>query len=469
MNPLLNPYNAFPLLKDFILDKNRLQTKTPQEIQHYKDKVFRRIIQYAYNVPVYHTLYKKHGIHPKDIKGIKDITKIPIITKEEITKNFPDKLLPTNYNTNNAHRYCTGGTTGKPLCIYTDFYSMGKGSILALREMNILGVKKKNLRIAHLGNFNPYRIDLISQEHFQKHINFIFKNENTLNIDISTPVTEILDKLDAFKPDIIMSYPAIYQHLAYLRRKGQGKNVKPSILWVGGAMLDDYTKTYVEDAFKTPLLNIYPSVEAGADIAFECHDGIWHINDDFFHIEATDQNGDFVEYGKRGHIVVTRLWGRATPIIRYAGMDDWVTLEEPETCSCGLTTTTIKGGIEGRKRANIILPDGKIFPPGAFCFITPVLNNLNTFKVKQYQIIQESITEVRVLLVIDNDLRNVGPSVEIIKEEVKKIYQKKCGPKVTINIEEVDEIKHPKDARKPPPIVISKVEPEAGYELINKT
>jgi phenylacetate-CoA ligase len=468
MNPILNPHNAFPLLKSYIFDLKRLQSAPPEQIKKYKDQIFKKMVEYAYSVPVYHSIYKKHGVHPQDIRGIEDITKLPIITKDDIKNNFPDKILPTNYNKKNGHIYCTGGTTGKPLCIYTDFYTIGKGAMTSLRQLKILDVAKKNLKIAHLGNFNPYRIDLIAQEHFQKHVWFMVNKKNTLNIDISTPIKQILEKLAEFKPDVIMSYPAIYQHLAYLKRKGFGKELQPTLLWVGGAMLDAYTKKYVEDVFNCPLLNIYPSVEGGADIAFECFEGTWHVNDDFFHIEAIDEQQNLVDYGKRGHIVLTRLWGRGTPIIRYAGMDDWVRIQPPKTCSCGLTTSVIEGGVEGRKRANIILPNGKVFPPGAFCFITPVLNNLKTFKVKQYQIIQHSIHDIQVLLVIDEDLRHVGPSVEKIKEEIKKMYQMKSGDEVTIRVDEVDEIKNEKNASKPPPIVISHVQQDNGYHMLDE-
>ena len=275
-----------------------------------------------------------------------------------------------------------------------------------------------------------------------------------------------MQKLDDFKPTVIMSYPAIFQHLAYLKRRGYGENVKPKLCWTGGAMLDEYTKEYVEDAFKCKLLNIYPSVEAGADIAFECLNGSWHVHDDFFHLEVINDKNEVLSLGERGHIVLTRLFGRGTPIIRYTGMDDWISLTREEKCGCSLTSTVLTNGVEGRKRANIVLPDGRVFPPGAFCFITPVLIKLKTFKVKQYQIIQKKIDEIEILLVIDENLRDTEPSVETIKEEIKKAYEKKIGSGVTITVREVDEIKHPKDALKPPPIVVSYVSEREGYEAI---
>jgi hypothetical protein len=141
-------------------------------------------------------------------------------------------------------------------------------------------------------------------------------------------------------------------------------------------------------------------------------------------------------------------------------MDDWVRLGEPQLCECGLNTHVILGGVEGRKRANIVLPNGKVFPPGAFCFITPVLNNLNTFKVKQYQIVQEKIDLIHIYLVIDEHQRDTPPPVDLIKDHIKEAYEKKVGPGVTIIVKEVDSISHPTNARKPPPIVISKVKQE---------
>ena len=137
MNPLLNPKILISLLKNYVYDINRLSKKTPDEIKIYKDKAFRKIVRYAYSVPFYHNKYKKAGIHPGDIKGIKDIIKLPIISKDEIKKNFPDNITPTNYNKNKAHIVCTGGTSGKPVCVYTDFLTIAKSSMITIRELKL--------------------------------------------------------------------------------------------------------------------------------------------------------------------------------------------------------------------------------------------------------------------------------------------------------------------------------------------
>jgi phenylacetate-CoA ligase len=468
MNPFLNPIVALKSFKKYMTDPGRLKRLTPQQLKKYKDKAFKRIVKYAYRVPLYHEKYKRAGIHPNDIKGIEDIAKLPFVTKDDIRNGFPDKIIPVNYNKEKAHVVCTGGTTGKPISIYIDFDTMIQASINFLREMNFFGFRWNKTRFVHIGNFSPYRIDLVMEKNFLSHLRTFFSMDNLLNIDVNEPIKNIMQKLDAFKPELIMTYPAIHQHLAFLKRKGYGKNVNPNLLWTGGAMLDNYTRRYVEDAFGCRLLNVYPSVEAQSNIAFECFKGTWHINSDFFHVEAVDENGELVAPGERGHIVITRLWGKGTPIIRYTGMDDWVKISSDEKCNCGLKTDILIHGVEGRMRANIVLPNGKVFPPGAFCFISPVLHKLKTFKVRQYQVIQKKIDEIEILLVIDDDLRDVGPSVDIIMKNIKEIYKKKVGPQVKVNVREVKEIKNKENPRKPPPIVVSHVRLEEGIEAINK-
>ena len=136
-------------------------------------------------------------------------------------------------------------------------------------------------------------------------------------------------------------------------------------------------------------------------------------------------------------------------------------------CKCGLTTPVIKGGVEGRMRANIVLPSGKIFPPGAFCFVEPVLTKYKSFMVKQYQVRQNKIDEILILLVIDNDLRDTGVSIDVIKKEIKENYEKKVGPEVTVRIKEVDEIKNDDNPRKPAPIVVTKVRLVEGFNILD--
>ncbi len=465
MNPFINPLITIPFIRNYILDPGRIERSSPRNVNRYRDRAFRKMISYAYTVPVYKKKYKEAGINPKDIRTIKDIKKIPFVSREDFSENFPDGIIPPNFKKEKGHVICTGGTTtkyccnsgSKPVCTYTDIPTLLRGSLISLRENRFFKLNFRKTRFAHIGNFNPFKFDEVFEKNVASHIKSFLPFHNYLSMQASNRTKEILEKLDTFRPDVIISYPAIFQDLTFLMRKGFGENIRPKLLLVGGAMLDEYTRHYVEDIFRCKMFNTYASCEAGAEISFECTERNWHIHSDFFHLEAVDEDMLPVGPGERGRLVITKLWGSGTPIIRYTGMEDWITLGNGEKCSCGIKSPILGGPVEGRIASNIILPNGNVYSPSKFLFITSVLKNLNTFKVKKFQIVQNEIDEIDILIVIDEDLRSIGPSFKEIAWKIKKVYQEKVGPGVTISVKEVEEIEDDLDTGKPAPIVISYV------------
>jgi len=463
MNEFLNPKTAIPFIKNLIFDPGRLRRFSPERMHKFRDKALRKMIRYAYTVPLYHKKYKAAGIHPSDIKRIKDIEKLPFITKKDITNHFPNDITPIDYDVKKAHIVCTSGSTGKPVTFYTDFSTLSKGVGIYLRGLNELDLHWRKSRVAHVGNFSQNKADSAFEKGFLSKSRSFYHHNNHLSLNNFEPMPDIIKKLDKFKPDMILSYPVTFKNLASLKNKGYGRNINPKVLAVGGYVLDEYTRKYVEDAFNCRMLNVYSSAESGADIAFECMDGTWHINYDFYHVESVDENMVPVDEEKLGHIVLTRLFGKGTPMVRYTGMDDWITLSKEHSCDCGLRTPILKGGIKGRMSTSVILPDGRVFPSASFAFISVLLNDLKTKKVEQFQIVQKKLDEIDILIIIDDNLRDVGESVDSIFKSIQDAYRKKVGPKVDINVKEVKEIKS--TPGKPSPLVISNVKLEDSYEL----
>lgn len=463
MNPFFNPRILFPFLKNWTFDSRRLDRLNPEKLNRYKDKMFKKILKYAYTVPVYHEKFNEAGIHPNNIHGIGDINKIPFISRQDFANHYPDGIISSKFNKDKGFLICTGGTTTKyccnsgaqPVCTYTDFLSLVRGSNISFRVNNYFNLKFKETRFVHIGNFNPYKFDSVLEENVLKYAKTFVSMENQLSLQASNKTFEIMKKLEEFKPDVIISYPAIFQDLAFLKRKGYGSNINPRVLFVGGAMLDNYTRAYVQNAFNCNMYNTYASCESGGEIAFECKMRNWHIHTDFFHLEAVDEKMNLVEPGERGRLVITKLWGNGTPIIRYTGMEDWITLDNGKKCSCGLKSPIFDKPVEGRISSNIVLPNGQVYPPSRFLFITDVLRDLKTFKVKKYQIVQDKINEIDILIEIDNDLRNKGIPVSELINKIKLAYQNVTGPKVKINVKEVEKIDDDPDSGKPAPLIIS--------------
>ncbi len=464
MNEFFNPKNTFSFLKTFFFDPKRLKNFSKEKMERYRNKAFRKTIEYAYTVPLYHKKYRKAGVHPKDIKGFKDIEKLPFVTKKDLREASLEEIISKGAKKENKYVVCTSGSTGKPVNFFTDFQTLSKSIGIYLRELEIFDLHWRKSKVAHIGNFSKDKADSAFEEGFVSKTRVFYNHSNSLSINNFEPIDKIMKKLDSFKPDLILSYPVTFKNLAFLKNKGYGKNVNPQVLAVGGYVLDEYTKKYVEDAFNCKMLNVYSSAESGADIAFECFDDTWHVNHDFFHVESIDEQRTPVDDKTSGHVVLTRMFGQGTPIVRYTGMDDWVTIEEDYNCSCGLNTPILKGGIKGRMSTSVILPDGRVYPSASFAFISVILNKFNTKKVKQFQIIQNKIDDIEILLVIDEVLRDKPPAVDKIFNKIKEKYQEICGENVNIKVREVDEIKS--ERGKPSPLVISKIDTEEAYKKI---
>jgi len=85
------------------------------------------------------------------------------------------------------------------------------------------------------------------------------------------------------------------------------------------------------------------------------------------------------------------------------------------------------------------------------------MEKMGTKKIIQFQIVQKSEREVDILVVVDEDLRNVGPKMEEIFREMKKRFEERFNGEIKVEIKEVERIEKPEHLDTPPPVVTSMV------------
>lgn len=445
MMTFLNPIFLSRILKSYYIDVNRVWNTNHKKLKKYQDKALRKMVKYAYMVPVYNKKYREHGIHPNDIKGVEDIDKLPLITKDDFREHYPNGIIPKRFDKEHNFLLSTSGSTGKPVFIYCDPFSAIKSLTGYIRTLKAYGADWRKSKIALIIDLAPGSIE---QAIFVKSMTPFLRKFISLNnikyLHVGEKTETLLKEINEFKPEYLGSDPNMLRELAILKNNGYGKDISPRYLCSSGAMLDRYTKQYVEKAFDAKVLNLYGTTEAGL-LAFECLRGDhYHVNSDFVFLEFLDNEHKPVSYGKSGRLVVTKLYGKGTPIVRYTGIEDIVTPIEKKT-SCGITTQMIKH-IEGRLMEVVILPNGtKIAPFHVTTIPASVMDDFKTYKIKQFQIIQHKVDEIEVLVVIDDKLRSVGVSAEKLLREIKNRFKHKTGDDVNIIVNEVDEIE--KDVR----------------------
>ena len=183
MNPFLNPITGLSLLKNYIFDPPRLNKRSPSQVKKYKDKIFRKMINYAYTVPMYHKKYKESNIYPSDIKRIEDIKKLPFVTKKDFINNFPEGLIPKGYNKNKAGVVSTSGSTGNPVSFYIDFETLTKSLSLFFREGINYNFNWRKTKVASIGNFSEGKADQVFDKTVMSNTGFLYNTDNKLSMN----------------------------------------------------------------------------------------------------------------------------------------------------------------------------------------------------------------------------------------------------------------------------------------------
>jgi phenylacetate-CoA ligase len=460
MNQFYNPLFLIRVAKSYLSEVNRIWTFDEQKLKKYKEKVLRNTIRFAYNqVPLYHQKYREHGVQPEDIKDISDIKKIPFVSKDELRNGYPKNIVPKRFKEQNNILLSTSGSTGKPVFLYHDRLSAIKSLEAFLRVLKAYGGHWRKTRIILVIDMEPGSIEhTLFSESVSSFLKRFVPMDNIKYLHIGDNPLDLIKKINAFNPEFIGSDPNMLRKFAVLMNNGHGPDINPDFLFSSGSMLDSYTKRYIEHAFSSRIIDMYGTTEAGP-LAFECVEGgYYHVHSDFVHLEFLDQNDDDVDYGKAGRVVVTKLYGTATPIIRYLGIEDMVTPITLDSSSCGLHTQLIRS-IQGRYTDLIVLPSGKLLSPLTVTGIpAKTMDKFNSYKIKQFQIIQHDRTHLEVLIVIDENLRTIGISVEDLLNELQHQFSNRIGPDMNVSLRETDKIQ--KDSRSDyVKVVISKVKP----------
>lgn len=389
-------------------DLKKLQLQRLRDLLSYADA----------NVPFYHQRFKKANFNPNDVKSLEDICKIPVLTKADVQNNF-DSLISRRVDVAKCDKEVTSGSTGNPLTILADKRSshlmtanrlrcyVENGGRLFKDKYALLTVVRQPVKRTAFGS-------LLTRFGFSKRVKF-----NT-----QSPVSEVLDNLVNFGPDVIDSYPSFLILLARELEKSE-KTIAPRLVFGFGELLDDNSRKVINSAFGTEIFDTYGCTEAG-DIAWECSERIgYHINADLIAPEFVKDN-EPVAAEESGEILLTPLWNYAMPLIRYKIGD--VGKPCDEVCSCGRGLPLMKI-VEGRFEDFIVLPNGNIISP---------LNNLTYFDkfecVTDYRIIQESREKLVLQVVLKEGYE------ENSFQEFKDNFMKNFGEDMIIEVEVLESI-----------------------------
>ena len=196
----------------------------------------------------------------------------------------------------------------------------------------------------------------------------------------STPIAELVSELNDAQPTQINSFASSLQEIAAEALAGRLK-ISPHRVTANSEPLMPETRDAARKAWDVEINNMWGCVEVG-HIGIECdmHEGL-HRSDDLIITEFVDHNDrPATDPDAIDRILVTSLFGRTMPLIRYELTD--VPIPSDRLCSCGAAFPLIKA-VQGRSDDIFIYPgDVRIHP---LVFRTPLGHNS---AIEQYQVHQ---------------------------------------------------------------------------------
>jgi phenylacetate-CoA ligase len=335
----------------------RLYRLSKKAIVSFQDRRVRKIVDYAYRkVPYYRSLFDKHGITPAQIKGLEDLERIPISSREDYMGEPLGQMISKDKKAVRLKKIRTSGSAGKPLTIA---YSRMEGLLLSLMGIRIRHYYGK--RMWDNGAIVTYvRRSSEATEPLLKRIAGTVGLYRSKIVDCSRQPDEIYHSLVKYRPLWLGGYAGSIAFVADWMLERGLKPWKVKAVSVGGEVLTDKMRERITRAFNAPVFQGYGSHEFDI-IAWQCKEAdLFHVMETNVIVEVIKEDGSDALPGEEGEMVGTSLSRFSMPFIRYR-LGDIVTWGG-ETCSCGGAYGTIRK-VQGRKIDTFILPDGRSFHP----------------------------------------------------------------------------------------------------------
>jgi phenylacetate-CoA ligase len=329
------------------------------------------------NVPYWRETLSHLGA---ELAGRDTFSTIPFLTKQIFHDRGAD-LVAARGARGRVRRSSTGGSTGTNIWFLLDLETNDRRRAVARLTDSWEGVYPGTRTVTLWGSpldANPSRLARLYDTLANRML------LSAYGVD-DAKVASHTERLLAFRPEVVISYPSILLHFARRMGKDRCRSLSVRRIFTSAEALYPAVRDELQDLFGCPVRNRYASREFGM-IAAQCPEtDCLHVMDPRFLVES-------IEFDGVPELVVTDLDNRVQPFIRYRIHDSARILPGP--CSCGRPFTRLES-VEGRSLDVIVTPTGKAF---GGTFFTLVLRPSDR-AVDQFQVIQEAKDRIRILVV----------------------------------------------------------------------
>ncbi|NBU81814.1 MAG: phenylacetate--CoA ligase family protein [Flavobacteriaceae bacterium] len=356
----------------------------------------------------YHLKYNKSYQTFVGKKAIENWNELPVMTKKEFQKPLSERLSE-GFKPSTIYVNKTSGSSGDPFIFAKDKFCH------SLTWSNIIyrfGWFNINFNSSLQARFYGIPLDFIGNKK-ERIKDLLFNRYRFTIFNLSDAVLEkIYLKFQNKKFDYINGYTSsIVLFAKFLKKKNIVlTTVCPTLKYcvVTSEMLFDDDKGFLEKQFGIPVVNEYGASELDL-IAFQNPAGEWQVNSETLFVEVLDDDNNVLPNGEEGRIVITSLYNKAHPFIRY-DIGDVGILDEKSTLKKPILKKLI-----GRTNDVAVLPSGKKSPGLTFYYITKSIieddGNVKEFVIKQTKIDTFNIEYVSELELTNAQIQQIEKAI----------------------------------------------------------
>ncbi len=396
-----------------------MHTWSKEDIKYWQNKKLCSLIEHAYNhTNYYRNLFETLKLTPSDIRTVDDLKKLPILTKEDILKNYSN-LIPNNLNTIPHKKTATGGSTGVPLIYLSDNMSWSYSNANNILSWEDIGYKYGDAYIA-LGSTSLFANIRKSLKHY---IYYRLKNKIGINgVNMSDKVcSSILNIIISKRIRYIYGYAsAIYLLGKYVVDNNISLNVL-GCFTTSEVLIPHYRET-IHLAFKCRIVDCYGAHDGGIT-AYSIEPGLFKVG---YNCYVRLHQPDSINSGSA---LLTDLLNYAMPLINYQ-LGDILQMKEDDLVYNG----QVVNHVVGRESDILQFGNGNILTGPGFTVLfsdLPVeyycIEKLTDFSIKCHIIKLDDYSSESEKLILQTIKKQAGIGIDVKITYTTKPFLSKSG------------------------------------------
>jgi phenylacetate-CoA ligase len=424
-----------------------IESKPLSEIKIFQEKELRKMLEYIQTHSLfYQNMFQKHHVDIQSIKTIEDLSKIPFTTKLDLQKSNKEFLC---VNKNQIVDYITtSGTAGDPVTF-----------AMSDNDLNRLAYNEA-ISFACTGGQagETYQLMTTIDKRFMAGLAYFLgiRKLGASIIRVGNGMPELQwDTINRLSPDAIIVVPSfILRIIEYAEQHGidyKNSSIKKAICIGENIREQDFSLNIlgrkIAEKWDIELYSTYASTEMATSFT-ECKFGVGgHHHPELIIIEVVDDEGNNVEVGEIGELVITTLGVEAMPLLRFKTGD--IVQLHAEPCQCGRTSYRISP-LFGRKNQMLKLKGTTLFPGTIFEVLQNIDFIASYFVEVKHDHLGNDCIDVYVAC------KEIDKSETVIEKELKDHFRAKLrvAPNVIITDDETVRRVHHTDINRKPTIFI---------------